>query len=203
MPQPTARQSLTHQPKSSADEITKDRISPADRDKLRLRIENRQKQFEEERIRAARERRAGRLKGQLSKGLHDNLRACNPLQLKTVRKLVAKYEKDHRTPPSLRDCREKQTVEVLAHADVYNRRYTLELRRSSRSRGKVYVNGPYAVVHHRDGAIIKHDYIGNKKLSTRLPRRVWPVFRTLMTSPEVRARIEQHNKAWAEQKDDE
>ena len=75
-----------------------------------------------------------------------------------------------RTPPSLIYCRQKQTVDVLAHADVLNRRCTLELQGSSRSRGKVYVNGPYAVVHYRDGAIIKHDYIGNKKLSTRLPR---------------------------------
>jgi hypothetical protein len=94
-------------------------------------------------------------------------------------------------------------VEILAHADVRNRRYTLELRRSSRSREKVYVNGPCVVVHHRDGAIIKHDYIGNKKLSTRLPRSVWPVFRPLINSQETLVRIEKHNKAWAEKEDEE
>lgn len=202
MPQLTEQQLLTQPPNSSSNKISKKRLFETDRDKLRLRLEERQKLIEEERKKAERERRADRLKGDLTKGLHDNLRACNPLQLTTVRKLVAKYEKDHRTPPSLRNCREKQTVEVLAYADVYNRRYTLELRRSSRSRGKVYVNGPYAVVHHRDGAIIKHEYIGNKKLSTRLPRKVWPVFRPFMTSSETLARIETHNKTWAKRSDE-
>jgi hypothetical protein len=203
MPQPTEQQVLAQQPNPSPNEISKKRLFETDREKLRLRLEDRQKQIDEERTKAARERRAYRLKGGLTKGLHENLRACNPLQLKTVRKLITKYEKDHRMPPSLRDCREKQTVEVLTYADVYNRRYTLELRRSSRSRGKVYVNGPYAVAHHRDGAIIRHAYIGNKKLSTRLPRKVWPVFRPFMTSSETVARIEKHNKAWAERNDEE
>jgi 23S rRNA pseudouridine1911/1915/1917 synthase len=69
--------------------------------------------------------------------------ACAQAGAYHVRKLVAKNEKDHRTAHSIRDCHEKQTVEILAHADVRNRRYTLELRRSSRSREKVYVNGPY------------------------------------------------------------
>lgn len=203
MPQPTEQQVLAQQPNPSPNEISKKRLFETDRDKLRLRLEERQKRVDEERTRAARERRADRLKGGLTKGLHENLRGCNPLQLKTVRKLVTKYEKDHRTPPSLRECRERPTVEVLTYADVYNRRYTLELRRSSRSRGKVYVNGPYAVAHHRDGAIIRHVYIGNKKLSTRLPRKVWPVFRPFMTSSETLARIEKHNRAWAGRNDEE
>ncbi len=192
---------LEEPPNPSVDEISKKRLSWMNRNQLELRLEDRQKQIEEQRTKAARERRADRLKGGLTKGLHENLRACNPLQLKTIRKLVAKYEKDHRTPPNLRECQEKQTVEVLTYADVYNRRYTLELRRSSRARGKVYVNGPYAVAHHRDGAIIRHAYIGNKKLSTRLPRKVWPMFKPFMTSSETLTRIDKHNRAWAERND--
>ncbi len=174
-----------------------------DPESVRLHARETLQRIENERVEAAAERRAGREKGKLTKGLYECLRACNPLQLKTVKKLVAKYEKDHRTPPSLSDCRQKQTVDILAYADVLNRRYTLELRRSSRKRGKVYVNGPYVVVHHRDGAIIKHDYIGNKKLSTRLPRRVWPIFRPIIASTETRARIEKHNQSWAEREDEE
>lgn len=203
MPQLTERQPLTDPPTPSASRISKKLIIETDRDRLRLRLEERQEQVERERTVAALNRRAGRLKGHLTKGLYENLRACNSLQLKTVRKLVAKYEKDHRSPPNLRDCREKQTVEILAHADVYNRRYTFELRRSSRSRGKVYVNGPYAVAHHRDGAIIRHEYIGNKKLSTRLPRKVWPVFRPFMKSSDTLVRIEKHNIAWAARNEEE
>ncbi len=203
MPQAPEQQSFTSESSGAASKISKNRLILPDPESARLRARERLQQIEKERTEAATARRADRVNGRLTQGLHEGLRACTPLQLKTVRKLVSKYEKDHRTPPSLGDCREKQTVEILAHADVYNRRYTLELRRSSRSRGRVYVNGPYAVVHHRDGAIIKHDYIGNKKLSTRLPRKVWPVFRTLMTSPNIRARIEQHNKAWAEREDEE
>ena len=178
--------------------ISKNWLVAPDSATVQERAQKRLERIEQERLDAAAERRAGRLKGHLSKALHENLRNCNPLQLKTVRRLVAKYEKDHRTPPSLSDCRQKQTIEILAHKDVYNRRYTLELQRSSRNRSKVYVNGPYVVVHHRNGNIIQHEYIGNKKLSTRLPRTIWPVFRPFMTSPEILARIEKHNRAWDE-----
>jgi len=197
------QQSLTAAQNGQSNKISKSGLVVYDSDTVLLRAQKRLQQIEQERNEAAAERRAGRVKGRLTQGLHGSLRACNPLQLRAVRKLVAKYENDHRNPPSIRDCYEKQTMEILAHADVCNRRYTLELRRSSRNRGKVYVNGPYAVVHHRDGAIIKHDYIGNKRLSTRLPRTVWPVFRPLMSSQETLARVEKLNKSWAERGDEE
>lgn len=201
MAQVTQSQILTAPTSGGASEISKNRLIAPDPATVRERAQKRLQQIEQERLEAAAERRAGRLKGHLSEALHENLRSCNPSQLKTVRKLVAKYEKDHRTPPSLSDCRQKQTVEILAHVDIYNRRYTLELQRSSRNRGKVYINGPYVVLHYRNGKIIKHEYIGNKRLSTRLPRTVWPAFRPLMTSPQTLARIEKHNKAWAERAD--
>ena len=199
----TEQQSLTpprrdQTPKSSKFHL----ILPAP-ERVRLHAEQTLQRIESDRKKATAERRAGREKGYLTRALHENLRACNPAQLKTVRKLVGKYEKDHHTPPSLRDCRQKQTVDVLVHADVLNRRYTLELQRSSQRRGKVYVNGPYVVVHHRDGAIVKHDYIGNKKLSTRLPRSVWPVFRPVMASAETLSRLERYNISWSERVEEE
>lgn len=65
------------------------------------------------------------------------------------------------------------------------------------------MNGPYAVEHHRDGNIVHHIYIGNKSLSTKLPRNVWPSFRPLMKSEETQALIARENAKWAAQEDDE
>jgi hypothetical protein len=187
MPKVTEQQSLTPRQVDHTPKTSKERLILPDPHSMQLHSKQWLQRIENDRKKAAADRRAGREKGKLTRVLHESLRACNPLQLNTVRTLVAKYEKDHRTPPSLIYCRQKQTVDILAHTDVLNRRCTLELQRSSRSRGKVYVNGPYAVVHYRDGAIIKHDYIGNKKLSTRLPRSVWLVFRPAIASAETLA----------------
>lgn len=92
---------------------------------------------------AANDRREGRKKGVLTHGTYEGLRALNLLQLKTARKLIARFEKEHRNPPNPMDCQRTQTIRVLADRCLGNKWYTLELQRFSRKRSKVYVNGPY------------------------------------------------------------
>jgi len=49
--------------------------------------------------RKSKARRAGRKKGELSDSLEEKLRACNPLQLKTVKRLCDVFLADHRHRP--------------------------------------------------------------------------------------------------------
>jgi hypothetical protein len=148
--------------------------------------------IQEEERRATERRRAGRLKGELGDGLRQRLRACNPLQLKAVRRLCAKYEKDHRLAPPIADLPKRFTLEILDSVEVKNKRFTLEIRRSSKNADRVHAYGPYVYCYWRDGRIIRFEYFGNVKLRGKLPRKVWVAFRDLLTSSEIRARIEAH-----------
>jgi hypothetical protein len=163
------------------------------REEVQRHARERQKQFEEERRTAAAERRAGRLRGELSHSLCEKLESCNPLQLRTVIRFAHKFQELHRKPPSLVNCRMKYTEDVLKHVDVRNQRFTLEFRRSSQRGDRVYVNGPYVVSHWRDGSITRHKYFGKKDLRKRVPRKVWDGFRDLIESPEAAARLKHLN----------
>lgn len=166
------------------------------KEEVQRRARERLKQFEEERLTAAAERRDGRLRGELTQSLNEKLESCNPLQLRTVIRLAHKFQELHRKPPSLPKCRMKYTEDVLKHVDVRNRRFTLEFRRSSKRGDRVYVNGPYVVSHWRDGSITKHKYFGNKNLRKRVPRKVWDGFRELLATPETAERLKQLNERW-------
>jgi hypothetical protein len=166
------------------------------KEEVQLHARERMKQFDEGRRTAAAERRAGRLRGELSQSLSEKLESCNPLQLRTVVRLAHKYQELHRKPPSMAECRMKYTEDVLKHVDVRKQRFTLEFRRSSQRGDRVYVNGPYVVSHWRDGSITRRKYFGNKNLRNRIPRKVWDGFRELLASPETKLRLEHLNERW-------
>jgi hypothetical protein len=125
----------------------------------------RQKQLEAQQTQ---ERRIGREKGQLSQSLREKLRACNVLQLRKVKKLCDSYIQDQKLPPDPSECRKPFTVDVLGDVSIRNKRYQLELRRTTHRGKKVYLQGPYVLSYWRDGRIIKSHYFGNRNWS-RIP----------------------------------
>ena len=141
----------------------------------RERLAEHEKQREQDKL----ERQQGRLRGQLTHGLVEKLRACNVEQLKRAKKLCDRYMLDQRKPPAPLDCGDRYTVKVIDAICVKNSRYQLEFRRSTKSAKKVYVNGPYIRGYHRDGAIIKITVFNkkDKELYKKLPRKVWSSFK--------------------------
>jgi hypothetical protein len=141
--------------------------------------------YEEERAEAARERRAGRPKGELSQSLIEKLGNCNIAQLQTTKKLCDRYIRKQRKPPSEYDCGQRYTLFVLGSVTVKNRRFRLEFRRTSLRSTKVYVNGPYIRRYWWDGSFVKSEHVRKgKTLRPQVPRKVWQEFRHLIDRPE-------------------
>jgi hypothetical protein len=121
-----------------------------------------------------RERREGRKRGELSQSLSEKLRSCNPLQLRRVKKICARYLEDHRLPPNELECDEprprvKRTV--LISVGLKNRRYRLERRDCGKNCLQCPHHGPYLYFYYRDGSIIKEKYLGKAPFG-KAPRKV-------------------------------
>lgn len=141
-------------------------------------------QWEEQREQAERERRAGRLKGELTHSLIQSLKNCNVLQLRNAKKLCHRYIKGQREAPSDRKC-DKYTARVLSSVTVKRMRFRLEFNRTSLRSKKPSVNGPYVRQYWWDGSIVKSKYIKkDKDLRRNLPKKVWVAFRDLVDRPE-------------------
>lgn len=110
--------------------------------------------------------------GKLSPSLRAQLRACNTLQLKTVKALCARFITDHRNAPDPGLCGKPYTEEVLVSIPVRNKRYQLEIRnRPDKTHGRIYFNGPYVYAYYRDGKYIREQYF-KKRNWRNLPRKV-------------------------------
>lgn len=145
----------------------------------------RQAQIAEEREEAQKERRAGRLKGELTRGLIENLRNCNVLQLQNAKKRCDREIERQSNPPNDYDCGKRYTMRVLRSVTVKTARFRLEFRRTSLRLNKVYVNGPYIFRYWWDGSIVKSEYIPkDKRLRASLPKKVWLEFKGLLDRPE-------------------
>ncbi|MGB9485777.1 MAG: hypothetical protein WCD04_06670 [Terriglobia bacterium] len=125
---------------------------------------------EEDKQRALR-RREGRKVGDLSDGLVEKLRSCNPPQLRRVKRLCNEFLADHRHPPHKNECASYLTEEALFSWVVKNRRYQLEMRNCGKKCGGC-PHGPYLYVYQRDGSLIKPKYLKRPDWRKRLPRKI-------------------------------
>lgn len=119
------------------------------------------------------ERRAGRKVGKLSASLREQLRACNILQLRSVKQLCDKFTADQKAPPEVYECRKRFTEEILVAIPIKHRLFQLEIRRSSirRNQSSIYLNGPYLYAYYRDGQYIREQYFRKGKWKD-VPRKV-------------------------------
>lgn len=117
------------------------------------------------------QRREDRKKGMIGDGLRKRLRACNVQQLENVKKLCKRYVTDHRKAPQEYECGKPYTVKVLVSLPVKNRRFQYEIRRTTRTKPPVQLQGPYLHAYHRDGEIIIDKYFKDSDLK-RAPRKV-------------------------------
>lgn len=153
-----------------------------DREQVQLHAKAFLQRHEDERVQAAKDRQAGRLRGELTPSLREKLEACTPEQLEEVIRAVRRLQERYRKPPSLQESRLPQTVKVLKAVAVRRQLYTLEFRRSSKRGSRIYVNGPYVICHWRDGNFIKHKHV-RKKLLSALPKSVKAVFNPVLSNP--------------------
>jgi hypothetical protein len=168
-----------------AQEHTDPSLSGGGKDPLKKRIQARLAQHEEYSKEADRERRAGRLQGELTQSLKEKLSNCTVLQLQNAKKLCDSFIKRQRQPPLERYCGDKSTVGVLRSVTVKAIRFRLEFRRTSLTVKKVYVNGPFVWRYWWDGSIVKSKYIKkDKHLRQNLPKKVWLEFRDVIDCPE-------------------
>jgi len=147
--------------------------SPSDPVLLRARAALERSKREVDRKREA--RREGRKRGKLSSSLEEKLRACNPLQLRRVKRLCDAYLEDHRRPPEEFECRKVYTRCVLETIGLKNKRYQLELRDCGRH-CRTCPHGPYLYSYFRDGGIIKLKYHGRGPFR-EVPRKVLAIIR--------------------------
>lgn len=131
-----------------------------------------------------RERREGRVVGELSSSLLKSLRKCNPRQLRTVKKLVREYVKDHKEPPVLEELDIPRSTRVVESQVHRNKLYNLELNCCNKPTCTKCPHGPYIYFYQRNGAIFPRKQLSEKQLS-RLP----PGIRELLRAKrdEVRA----------------
>ncbi len=140
-------------------------VSPG-KEALRKHLER----MREEEKRLDQERKEGRKLGKLTNSLREKLCSCNPLQLRRVKKLCDEYLADHRAPPAKHEC-QRRTAKALSSWCMKNKRYQLELRRCGRKKCQSCPHGPYLYVYHRDGSIIKEEYVKESNYH-HLPRRI-------------------------------
>jgi hypothetical protein len=124
-----------------------------------------------------RRRKEGRKRGDITEGLIDRLRNCNPAQLHKAIRTCLRFLKDHRTAPAAHECSQRFRRTIILSVSVGNQRYQLEKRPCGKGCNQC-PHGPYLYAYQRDGAIIKQRYIGKAPYG-KIPRKLRAALRHL------------------------